>query len=173
MVVACLALFVALTGTSVAAVQLARNSVKSRHIANGQVKRPDIAAGAVNSSKVANGALGSQDFAPGTLTTGPQGPAGVVGNVTVQRLDRDLQDGASIGIDVPCPAGTKAIGGGASTAATGNDVALLFSRPGSQAFNPISGQSFQGWYARYQNYGDGDNPGTIVVSGYAVCAQTP
>jgi hypothetical protein len=42
-IVAYIALFVALGGTSFAAVQLARNSVKSRHIANGQVKRADLA----------------------------------------------------------------------------------------------------------------------------------
>jgi hypothetical protein len=42
-VVAYLALFVALGGSSYAAVQLSRDSVKSKHIANGQVKRADLA----------------------------------------------------------------------------------------------------------------------------------
>ena len=43
--VAYLALFVALGGTSVAAVKLSKNSVRSSHIKNGQVKRVDLAPG--------------------------------------------------------------------------------------------------------------------------------
>jgi hypothetical protein len=59
--VAYLALFVALSSTSVAAVTLARNSVLSRHIKDGQVKRPDIANKAVTSAKVkANSLTGCQ-----------------------------------------------------------------------------------------------------------------
>ncbi|MEX2464472.1 MAG: hypothetical protein WD428_01215, partial [Gaiellaceae bacterium] len=56
-VIACIALFVALGGTSVAAVTLARNSVLSKHIKNGQVKTADLGANAVNSAKVGNGSL--------------------------------------------------------------------------------------------------------------------
>jgi hypothetical protein len=78
-VVAYLALFVALGGTSVAAVTLAKNSVKSKHIVNGQVKRADIRNNAVNSAKVADGSLLAGDFAAGQLSTGPQGPAGPQG----------------------------------------------------------------------------------------------
>jgi hypothetical protein len=85
MVVACLALFIALGGTSFAAVALTRNSVLSKHIKNGQVKRADLGADAVNSSKVAAGSLLAGDFAAGQLPRGekgdkgdpgPQGPAG-------------------------------------------------------------------------------------------------
>lgn len=61
-----LALFVALGGTSVAAVQLSRNSVKSRHIASGQVKTSDIGRSAVTSAKVRNNSLRVIDFAPGS-----------------------------------------------------------------------------------------------------------
>lgn len=93
MVVACLALLVALGGTSVAAVnQLARNSVGTPQLRNGAVTNPKIRNGAVtspkirnnsiNSSKVANRSLLRVDFAPGQLPagpTGPQGPAGPAG----------------------------------------------------------------------------------------------
>src|SRR5688500_13584798 len=47
-VVAYLALFVALSGTSYAAVTLSKNSVRSSHIKNGQVKRADLADRAVD-----------------------------------------------------------------------------------------------------------------------------
>jgi hypothetical protein len=78
-VVALLALFVALGGTSVAAVTLANNSVKSKHIARGNVKRSDIGNNAVNSAKVAAGSLTSSDFAAGQIPAGPAGPAGAKG----------------------------------------------------------------------------------------------
>jgi hypothetical protein len=62
-VMATAAVFIALGGTSYAAVKLANNSVKSRHIANGQVKRADLARNAVDSSKVADGSLTKGDLA--------------------------------------------------------------------------------------------------------------
>ena len=68
-VVSMIALFVALGGTSVAAVQLARNSVKGRH----------IAPNAVSSSDVRNRSLTARDFGRGELPQGPQTAAeGVV-----------------------------------------------------------------------------------------------
>jgi hypothetical protein len=88
MIVALISLFVALGGTSFAAVTLTRNSVLSKHIKNGQVKRADLGANAVSSAKVLDASLLAQDFAAGQLPkgekgdtgargdTGPQGPAG-------------------------------------------------------------------------------------------------
>ena len=72
MVVACLALLVALTGTSVAAVnQLGRNTVGPLQIKNGAVTNPKIRNNAVTSAKVANRSLLRSDFAPGQLPCGP------------------------------------------------------------------------------------------------------
>lgn len=84
MVVACLALLVALGGTSIAAVNqlVPRNSVGTAQIRDGAVTNPKIRNNAVNSSKVANRSLLRSDFAPGQLPagpTGPQGPAGPAG----------------------------------------------------------------------------------------------
>jgi hypothetical protein len=76
MVVALIALFVALGGTSYAAVQLTKNSVLSKHIRNGQVKRVDLGANAVDSSKVVEGSLLAQDFAAGQLPRGEKGEKG-------------------------------------------------------------------------------------------------
>jgi hypothetical protein len=64
-VMATVAVFVALGGSSYAAISLSDNSVKSRHIAKGQVK----------SSDVADGSLVAGDFKAGALAAGPQGPA--------------------------------------------------------------------------------------------------
>jgi len=83
MVVACIALLVALGGTSVAAVsQLARNSVGPRQLQFGAVTNPKIRNNAVTSAKVRNRSLLRVDFRPGQLPagpTGPQGPAGPAG----------------------------------------------------------------------------------------------
>jgi hypothetical protein len=64
-----LALFVALGGTSYAAVRLPANSVGTK-----QIKR-----NAVTSAKVKNGSLRKADFAAGQLPAGPNGPAGPAG----------------------------------------------------------------------------------------------
>jgi hypothetical protein len=78
-IIACLALFVALGGSSYAAVTLKKNSVRSTHIRNGQVKRADLGASAVNSAKVGNASLLAQDFAPGQLPQGERGERGEKG----------------------------------------------------------------------------------------------
>jgi hypothetical protein len=77
-VIATLALFLALGGSSYAAVQLSRGAVKAKH----------LAAGSVTSTKVKNRSLAARDFKRGQLPSGaqgtqgpagPQGPAGAQG----------------------------------------------------------------------------------------------
>ncbi len=68
-VVSVIALFVAMGGTSIAAVTLARNSVKGAH----------IAPNAINSAKVKDRALLAEDFAPGQLPRGRKGEPGATG----------------------------------------------------------------------------------------------
>jgi hypothetical protein len=69
MVVACLALIVALSGTGYAAVKLSRDSVGSTQ----------IRAGAVRSSEVKDGALVAKDFRAGRLPAGAKGATGARG----------------------------------------------------------------------------------------------
>jgi hypothetical protein len=71
-VVATLALFIALGGTSVAAIQLGRNTVKAKQ----------IAPGAVASSEVKNGSLKPGDFANGTIPL----PDGGLRNLVVREF---------------------------------------------------------------------------------------
>lgn len=68
-VIASIALFVALGGTSYAAVKLSRGAVKRSHIARN----------AIDSSKVKPGSLRASDFKPGELPAGPQGERGLPG----------------------------------------------------------------------------------------------
>jgi hypothetical protein len=71
MVVACLALLVSLTGTSVAAV--------SQLVPRNSVGTPQLKSNAVNSSKVRNGSLLRADFRRGQIPAGPTGPPGPAG----------------------------------------------------------------------------------------------
>lgn len=132
MVVACLALLVALGGTSVAAVsQVARNSVGTPQLRNGAVTNPKIRNNAVNSTKVANRSLLRVDFAPGQLpagptgpqgpagpagAAGPAGPAGVIGAITVRPQSISIADpGLGFGkarATSQCSGNERAISGG-------------------------------------------------------------
>jgi len=85
-VMATVAVFVALGGTSVAAISLTRNSVRSKHIAKGQVKRSDIGRNAVNSRKVANNSLRLIDFKAGQIPAGPPGAPGTPGSPAASML---------------------------------------------------------------------------------------
>jgi hypothetical protein len=68
-VVATMALFVALGGSSYAAVELSKGQVKKKH----------LAANSVVSQKVKDGSLLGRDFKAGELPAGEQGPAGPQG----------------------------------------------------------------------------------------------
>lgn len=65
------ALFIALGGTSYAAIKLPANSVGNRQVKNN----------AITSGKVRDGALRAQDLAPGTVRRGVRGPAGPAGSL--------------------------------------------------------------------------------------------
>ena len=81
-IVAYVSLFVALGGTSVAAVTIAKNAVVSSSIKDGQVKTADLGANAVTSAKVKAGSLLASDLKAGQLPAavpGPQGPGGAAG----------------------------------------------------------------------------------------------
>jgi len=84
--IACLALFMALTGSAFA-VGIAKNSVRSAQIADGTVRSIDLRDNAVNSPKIAPDAVGAEEIAenavespevaPDTLTAGDLGAASV------------------------------------------------------------------------------------------------
>ncbi|MEX0850998.1 MAG: hypothetical protein WD015_05790 [Gaiellaceae bacterium] len=167
MVVACLALLVALGGTSVAAVsQLARNSVGPRQLQFGAVTNPKIRNNAVTSAKVRNRSLLRADFAPGQLPagpTGPQGPtgpagpagaagaagpAGVIGAITVRTQSTTITGGtAHDGIYVTarvqrlCEGNERAISGGTSWSDDDSGLELMTSEVGPllNAQNQVNG----------------------------------
>lgn len=76
MVVACVALAVALGGTSYAATSLPRNSVGTPQLKRNAVTSVKLHKNSVTSVKVKNHSLRAIDFARNQLPAGPAGPAG-------------------------------------------------------------------------------------------------
>jgi hypothetical protein len=122
LVIACLALAVALGGTSYATVlQVPRNSVGAPQLKSSAVTTPKLARNSVTSAKVRNGTLVRADFARGALLvgpagpTGPAGPAGPPGLSGVERVETtSLSNSASPKTaQMACPAGKRLLGGGA------------------------------------------------------------
>ena len=126
MVVACLALGVALGGTSYATVlNVPNNSVTTAKIRNDAVTAPKIKAGAVATSEVKNGSLLAVDFRPGQLPGGPAGPQGPPGISGLERLDvvTSSSSANSKNVIVTCPSGKRPVGGGARV--IGNGAAVV------------------------------------------------
>lgn len=125
LVIACIALGVALGGTSYAAVlQVPRNSVGAVQLKSSAVTSPKLAANAVTSAKVRNRSLQRADFAAGQLPagptgpTGPAGPAGPAGPTGLSAVERvevtTLTNSASPkSTQIACPGGKRLMGGGA------------------------------------------------------------
>ena len=186
MVVACLALLVALSGTGIAAAtQVARNSVGTPQLKDSAVTNAKIRKNAVNSSKVAARSLLRSDFAPGQLPAGPQGaagpagPAGVIGAVTVRQASVNVPGSAAdagIGgpngfwvtrtVNVNCNSGERAMSAGTGWSADANDLELatVYMKPVFAGTGPVTGFTAKG----ANNARDGeDHTFTLYVLCYA------
>jgi hypothetical protein len=186
-VVAYAALFVALGGTSYAAVSLPANSVGTLQLRNGAVSGPKIRAGAITADKVRDGSLLLRDFAPGQLriavktakgpggpagppgatgpvgAAGPQGPPGAT-NVTIRSVYGSVGADGRYTATAVCHTGERAVGGGAALigGANSNDH-LLSSRP---ALTTASG----GFGAGSTLPNDGDTPNAWTAEMYSAVA---
>jgi hypothetical protein len=168
MVVACIALLVALGGTSYATVvALPRNSVGPLQLKRNAVGPQKIAPNAIRSGHVLNGSLLVEDFKAGQIPQGPKGDKGpkgdpgppgtsgyeLVGNTT-------SHEGFFLGGDTAtCPSGKKAVGGGLRTSSASNTGPFLTSSA------PTADGT--GWTTGF--YYGGTNPWTSTV--VAVCAN--
>ena len=167
MIVACLALFVALTGTGVAVVKaLPANSVGTAQLKNN----------AVNSRKIANHSLKAADFASDQLpkgargATGPRGGPGATHTVVVTALGSwDTTDSLAV---ADCPTGTVATGGssGWKINGSGTDPVFKASWPVDASGTAITGSSTvpHGWAGWVNN---DSSTGTVQAVVYAVCAS--
>jgi hypothetical protein len=178
MVVASIALLVALGGTSIAAVSaLPARSVGTKQLKNKAVTNAKLANGAVTAAKVKKGTLLKINFRAGQLpagpkgATGPQGPAGVIGDV-VLHSDSVTVPGSAEGngsyftrqVSANCGSNEKGITGGTfwSGAADDKEQVTVYSRP---LYDSVS-KRVTGWEAR----GGNDTVPNRVFTVYVVCA---
>jgi hypothetical protein len=174
-IMSCLAVFVALGGSSYAAVKVKRNSVGSAQIKNNSIKSTDVK----------NKSLLAKDFRSGQLLPGPQGatgPRGLQGlrgvtgtsglaKVTVVRQDASLDDGETVSKVVPCATGSRAIGGGAGAPSTSGGTLRqsypVTPTPGHSGDPTPNGSAATGWTSIFPNDTGSNN---LPVLYYAVCA---
>lgn len=136
MIIACLALLVALGGTSVAAIgQVPRASVGTPQLKRNAVTAAKINPNAIRTGHVLNGTLLSEDFKPGQIPQGPKGDKGDPGSPGVSEFQR-VNAQSAFNSNTPktaiatCPAGKRVIGGGAGIVGAGtSDVVLRASGP--------------------------------------------
>ena len=133
--VAYLALFFALGGTSVAAVQaLPRNSVGSLQIKNRSIQTVDMSRKTVRALRGARGPAGPVGARGATGATGPAGPAGPTGPAGAPGLSGYVRtSGTTASVPAmmqgtsfaPCPAGTQPLGGGWFQTTTGGGLRVI------------------------------------------------
>jgi hypothetical protein len=128
--VAYLALFVALGGSSYAALR-----VGSEQIVNDSVRSRDIRNNEIRSKDVRDGALLAKDFEVGQLPAGPkgdlgargeageQGPPGISGLVRVDATSANNSDSVKFANAI-CPAGKRVIGSGAELSGAASGIGV-------------------------------------------------
>jgi len=170
-VIATLALFLALGGSSYAALNLPKASVGPKQLKKNSVTSP----------KVKRGSLLVNDFKASQRASlrgpqGPQGPQGLKGDVGPSGATKVISRHSALQVipaddsgyaSVDCSPGEVATGGGIDTT-NGNtrDMVVGKSIPLSNAANVPTG-----WSTRALNNDfDGDNVDTIEVRAYVICA---
>jgi hypothetical protein len=184
MIIACLALLVALSGTGIAAVnalprgsvgnaQLQSNSVTSIKVRNGSLLRADFRAG-----QIPSGPPGPQGPAgPGGPTgpagaTGPAGPAGAVGQIVIHEATVSVPGGTegngsydSRALQVDCASDEKGISGG--TDWDGESDTLELNTMSSHAIYDSTNKKITGWKAR----GGNDTATTHTLHVFVYCTK--
>lgn len=174
-VVATLALFVALGGTSYAALKVTGKDVKDSSLTGADIKNSSL-----TTSDVKDSSLLAKDFKAGQLPAGPKGDKGDKGdpgtpgtngtngtngaagatNVTTRSVTQPVPVGDSE-LTSPCNAGEKAVGGGLVTLPADPEVTFIGSYPSPST----NGSTPTGWTARFTVTGIPHN-----LTAWAVCA---
>lgn len=179
LVIAVLALFVALGGTSYAVKSLPKNSVSAKQLKKNAVTSKKIKSNAVTAKKIKKGSIDASKVKADSLTGAQINEA----TVNVGRLDynsavvanpslafsTDPVPTPTLGV-VGCDPGLKAVGGGVKL----EDPSATFS-VGTQSVYDEGPRGNDGWQARVVNY-DTDATGTVPVTHnfivYVICTPT-
>lgn len=182
MVIACIALFVGMSGdgyaaTKIGSAQIKNNAVLSKHIENGQVRTGDLRANAVNGAKVADNTVAGEDVKDGTLsgvdmTNGSIANADLASNsVDSAKVSDDSLTGADVegltGADIDEQSlaqvpDAATVGGRVPSSFLSSTVykARVDERPGSGARR------------RHVRPGDAFNAGDVLLSGGPASRET-
>ena len=165
-VIACLALAIALSGTSYAAVAklLPKNSVGSRQVINGSLQKADLskkAVAALKGNRGPQGVQGPQGAQGATGSQGATGPQGIKGAPAVASVTTLIDDsdgtgvsvaaGATFTASISCNPGEIATGGGGVSGFGGDPnqplafVTIAASRPTPGSGTPT------GWTVSFRN----------------------
>jgi hypothetical protein len=184
-VMSVLAVFIALGGSAYA-FKLGKNSVGTKQIKGSAVTAAKIKKDAVNGSKIrdssvngadlANGAVGSTKIANGAVLSAALASASVVGSklglVDTHVIATPLPDNGTLARAVAtCDPGETLIGGGANTAAFGEDILIEGNRPSKpDASEVANGEAFSSWETSAINKA-GAPTGATSVRSWAVCLR--
>ena len=195
-VIATVAVFIALGGSSYAAIKVTGKDVKDGSLTGADVKNrtlggADIRAGAIKSDHVANGSLLQQDFAAGQLPAGAQGPKGdtgatgatgpqgaqgiqgvpgTLGNVVVRNVFAEVPPGMTRGHSVACETGEIVVGGMARPLDDNSGLTITLSKPTihtESGESPSTGNPMGAWLGMAMN--PTLSPSTLVVTVF--CGQ--
>jgi hypothetical protein len=147
-VMATIAVFIALGGSSYAALhigsrQIVNNSIRSKDIRNNNLRGKDIRIGTIGSSDVRDDSLSGADIQDGAVGATDLGPI-----VEVSATSPKIPDTEFGGAGVSCPAGTRVISGGAASSV--NRMYLM-----------VSQRSGNGWSASVHNLSGGSADMTV------------
>ena len=185
-VVSVIALFIALGGSSYAAIKVTGKNVTDSSLTGKDVKNNSVTGKdvkGIGAADITNGSLLAQDFGAGQLPAGPAGPAGPQGPQGSQ--GNPGQNGATSAVIrlgptdtqtttaqsfAPCQSGERAVGGGLFTSATGGGAPVVQSSlPEAVAGGlPAEGAIPRVWDGSARNSA---GVGSISVTAYAVCAS--
>jgi hypothetical protein len=193
LVISCLALFLAFTGSALAVgknsvrsaqivdatvrtVDLRDNAVKSVKVADASLTADDLGADSVNSDEIAENAVASPEVAPDSLTTGDLGAASVASSeVADQSLTANDLGPNSVGAGelgtVTVRTSSEAIAAGANGSITANCLAgeqVLSGggQPGNFGVEMTSTRpSGNGWLYQARN----QNGSASTIPAFAVC----
>ena len=168
LIVACIALLVALGGTSYATVlNVPKSSVGTPQLKRNAVKAAKIAPNAVRTGHVLDGSLLVADFKAGQIPQGPKGDKGDKGDpgtsgYQVVTLTSPSNSATPKSLIANCPAGTVAVGGGARVFGAFAQTAVWLSGPDGPPAAPTQ------WRAAAQEVGAGQ-PGNWGLRIDAFC----
>ena len=156
---------------AVSASKIQGNSISSSKIADGTVFSADLADNSVGAAELAGNSVGTGEVIDGSLAQSDFAPGATIPHVTVQfnQAAADLANGAEMSLDVHCPEGQTALGGGTRGDLTNSELTkVTASRPIISTSNsgaPGDDGTFTGWRGTFvnENNGAGIRPEVWVI----------